>query len=124
MVTPSSVLTSAPAASEPLQASHSTAPASNSTPNSPGKVMTLADVTNYAFELRRGTPQYVPMAARLQAAERLREALCSVPFYAKRAERARQAGDEMAYWLGLQASEATLRRPPAASSTSAEPGAA
>lgn len=46
-----------------------------------------------------------------QAAIRLREALCSVPFYARRAERARLAGDEMAYWRGLQASEATLMRP-------------
>lgn len=52
-----------------------------------------------------------------QAAERLREALCSVPFYAKRAEQARLAGDEMAYWIDLQGSEATLVRPPKASST-------
>jgi hypothetical protein len=47
----------------------------------------------------------------LEAAGRLCEPLCSVPFYAKKAEKARLAGDEMAYWLGLQASEATLRRP-------------
>ena len=48
---------------------------------------------------------------RLRRAERLRAALCSVPFYAKKAQRAKEEGDEMAYWLGLQASEATLRRP-------------
>lgn len=46
----------------------------------------------------------------MQAAHRLREGLGSVPFYAKRAEKARLEGDEMAYWLGLQASEMTLRR--------------
>ena len=56
----------------------------------------------------KATPHY---QWRLQAAERLREALCSVPFYAKKAQRAKEEGDEMAYWLGLQASEATLRRP-------------
>jgi hypothetical protein len=50
-----------------------------------------------------------------QAAERLRESLCSVPFYAKRAEAARLKGNEMAYWIDLQGSEATLKRP--ASST-------
>jgi hypothetical protein len=55
--------------------------------------------------------------ARWRAAERLREALSCVPFYAKRAEKARLAGDEMAYWLDLQGSEATLRRKPKASST-------
>ena len=48
---------------------------------------------------------------RLQAAEVLRERLSSVPFYAKGAERARQAGDEMAYWLRLQSSQATAHRP-------------
>lgn len=46
----------------------------------------------------------------MQAAYRLRAALGSVPFYAKRAEQARLEGDEMAYWLGLQASQMTLRR--------------
>lgn len=45
-----------------------------------------------------------------RAAERLREQLSCVPFYAKRAEKARQAGDEMAYWRDLQGSEATLVR--------------
>jgi hypothetical protein len=50
-------------------------------------------------------------ARRLQAAERLRAALSSVPFYAKAAEKARLQGDEMAYWLCLQGSEATLQRP-------------
>lgn len=47
-----------------------------------------------------------------QAAERLREALCGVPFYAKRAAQTKaETGDEMDYWLGLQSSEATLVRP-------------
>lgn len=50
-------------------------------------------------------------AWRKQAAERLREALCSVPWYAKKAEKARLAGNEMAYWLDLQGSEMTLLRP-------------
>lgn len=44
------------------------------------------------------------------AAQRLRAALGSMPFYAARAEKARLEGDEMAYWLELQASEMTLRR--------------
>jgi len=48
---------------------------------------------------------------RLGAAERLRAAWCSVPFHAKKAAAAKAAGDEMAYWLDLQGSEATLRRP-------------
>jgi hypothetical protein len=48
-----------------------------------------------------------------QAAERLREALCCVPFYAKGAAQAQALhGDEMVYWLDLQASEATLVRLP------------
>lgn len=47
-----------------------------------------------------------------QAAIRLREALCSVPFYAKGASAAAKMGDEMDYWLVLQSSEATLVRPP------------
>ena len=51
-------------------------------------------------------------AWRLQAARRLRAALCGVPFYAKRAAQAKaETGDEMDYWLGLQSSEATLVRP-------------
>lgn len=50
-------------------------------------------------------------AKRLQAAERLRAALCSVPFHAKKAEQARMDGDEMTYWCLLKDSEATLIRP-------------
>lgn len=58
------------------------------------------------------TPESKASYARaLQAAERLRAALCSVPFYAKKAEAARLQGDETAYWLSLQGSEATLHRP-------------
>lgn len=56
-------------------------------------------------------------AQALQRTERLREALCGVPFYAKRAEKARLAGDEMAYWLDWQGSQTTLVRPPTKSST-------
>lgn len=70
-----------------------------------------------AFELRRGTPEYVPPQERLQAAKRLRERLSCVPFYAKRAEKARLAGDEMAYWLELQSSQATAHRQSNDSST-------
>lgn len=44
---------------------------------------------------------------RLEAARRLRAALSSTPFYADRAERARLAGNEMAYWLDLQGSQMT-----------------
>lgn len=52
-------------------------------------------------------------AQRLQAAKRLREALCGVPFYAKRAkEQIELTGDEMDYWLALQASEPNVIRPP------------
>lgn len=59
------------------------------------------------------TPEGVAMLQQhQQAALRLREALSSVPFYAKKTEKARLAGDEMAYWLDLQGSEATLRRRP------------
>jgi hypothetical protein len=47
----------------------------------------------------------------LQAAERLRETHSSVPFYAKKAEAARAAGDEMAYWLSLQGSIAGVLMP-------------
>jgi len=58
-------------------------------------------------------PERIPVSeeARMQAARRLREALCSVPFYAKAAERASQRGDEMDYWLQLKASEPMLHRP-------------
>lgn len=48
---------------------------------------------------------------RLQAAQRLRETHSGIPFYAKRAQETRLAGDEMAYWLSLQSTEATLKRP-------------
>ena len=61
---------------------------------------------------------------RWQAALRLREGLCSVPFYANRAAKAFQEGGEAAemdYWLGLQGSEATLKRPPRSSSTATTP---
>lgn len=53
-----------------------------------------------------------------QGAQRLREELCCVPFYAKRAaaEKAR-SGNEMAYWRGLHGSGATAYLPPKASST-------
>ena len=52
-----------------------------------------------------------------RAAVRLKEALSSVPFYAKRAAKAAAAGDEMDYWRDLQMSEATLERPSKGSST-------
>ncbi len=59
--------------------------------------------------LARGwTP--VLAAERLQAARLLRERLCCVPFYAKRAAQAAARGDEMAYWLDLQSSQATAHR--------------
>lgn len=66
----------------------------------------------YEKESERSDPR-VQEAHRwaMQAAIRLREALSGVPFYAKRAEQARLEGNEMDYWLGLQGSEATLRRP-------------
>ena len=51
--------------------------------------------------------------ARLQAAQHLREDLCSVPWYAKQAAKVQeQTGDEMVYWILLQGSEATLNRRP------------
>lgn len=53
----------------------------------------------------------IPMHERLQAAERLRERLGSVPFYAKKAAAAEQEGDEIAYWLSLQGSQMTAHRP-------------
>lgn len=52
-------------------------------------------------------------AQRLQAARRLREALCGVPFYANHAKRQVElTGDEMDYWLALQGSEPNVIRPP------------
>ena len=59
---------------------------------------------------------------RVQAAHRLREALYSVPFYAKRADKAQAEGGEeaeLAYWLGLQASQMTLQRLPRSCFTAA-----
>lgn len=50
-------------------------------------------------------------AWRQGAAERLRAHLSSVPFFAKKAEKARLAGNEMAYWLDLQGSQMTTRLP-------------
>jgi hypothetical protein len=48
---------------------------------------------------------------RLQAAEQLRARLSCMPFYARRAEQARQEhGDEMVYWLDLQSSQMTAHR--------------
>lgn len=52
----------------------------------------------------------VPAAERLLAAERLREQLSGVPFYAKKAATAKASGDEMAYWLTLQGSQMTAHR--------------
>lgn len=47
-------------------------------------------------------PSRVASAAERElAAEQARARLCGVPFYAKRAEQARLAGDEMAYWRDL-----------------------
>lgn len=63
-----------------------------------------------ALESPRWQRPRVSETEHLQAAQRLREGLSCVPFYAKRAEKARLEGDEMAYWLGLQASQMTLRR--------------
>ena len=58
--------------------------------------------------------------ARLQAAQHLREDLCSVPWYAKQAAKVKeQTGDEMVYWICLKGSEATLNRRPSRSSTPA-----
>lgn len=68
----------------------------------------LKSITEPLSAAEKAMPHF---QARLLAAERLRAAWCSVPFHAKKAERARLAGDEMAYWLDLQGSEATLRRP-------------
>ena len=69
-----------------------------------------AMVRELAFEMRRGTPLYVPMEERLQAAKALQERLSSVPFYANRAAKAKERGDEMEYWLDLQSSQATAHR--------------
>ena len=60
--------------------------------------------------LRLGPWPKVPIEERLQAARRLQEQLSCVPLYAKRAARAREQGDEMAYWLELQSSRMTAHR--------------
>lgn len=72
-----------------------------------GEARALARFPALAANLSRPV---VPFEERLQAAERLRERLGSVPFYAKRAARAAAEGDEMAYWLSLQATQATAHR--------------
>lgn len=53
---------------------------------------------------------------RLRAAERLRERLSGVPFYAKGAAAAKAAGNEMGYWLNLQGSQGAIGMPSRASS--------
>ena len=85
-------------ASTPLQARSSQA-------------LTRPDIEHLAFEMRRGTPEYVSPQERLLAARQLQERLSSAPFYAKRAAKAREAGNEMTYWLSLQSSQATAHRP-------------
>lgn len=52
----------------------------------------------------------IPMEERLQAAERLRERLSGVPFYAKGAAKARERGEEHLFWLNLQGSQMTAHR--------------
>ena len=106
----SPALTLPPETSSIPPGSLSTGPAlvPSSTPSE--RVLTRAELTNKVFEQYRGTPEYVPMHERLQAAKALRERLCSVPFYAHRAARAAARGDEMVYWLELQASQATAHR--------------
>lgn len=48
------------------------------------------------------TPESLALSAKLrQGAVRLREELCGVPFYAKKAQQAKEAGDEMDYWVSL-----------------------
>ena len=52
-----------------------------------------------------------------QGPVRLREALCSVPFYAKRAAQEKaKSGDEMVYWRDLFLSAPHMTRPPSGSS--------
>ena len=61
------------------------------------------------------------LALRLQAAERLRERLSCVPFYAKRAQRHKEeTGSETEYWLGLLG---RVDEPPKACSTAEMPSA-
>ena len=57
---------------------------------------------------------------RVRAAQHLREDLCSVPWYAKKAAQVKaETGDEMIYWICLQGSEVNLNRRPGESSTPA-----
>lgn len=63
---------------------------------------------------------WVPVTAEQleQGPIRLREALCSVPFYAKRAAQEKaKSGDEMVYWRDLFLSAPHMTRPPSGSST-------
>lgn len=48
---------------------------------------------------------------------RLRETLCSIPWYAKAAAEAEARGDELGYWKGLWSSQVNLVHPPVSSST-------
>lgn len=64
-----------------------------------------------ALAIKAGWVDTPLLPERMQAAERLRERLCTVPFYANRAAKvAAQTGDEMDYWLELQASQPTAHR--------------
>lgn len=63
-----------------------------------------------ADALAAGWVETPPLQERMQAAERLRERLSGVPFYAKGAAAAKARGDEMAYWLVLQGSQMTAHR--------------
>jgi hypothetical protein len=83
---------------------------SASTPQ-PESSKTLPESRFPGLTLERWRRPRISEAEALQAAEHLREDLSCVPFYAKRAaEEKARSGDEMAYWLDLQGSEATLRR--------------
>lgn len=67
-----------------------------------------------AERLARLSP-WVPVTAEQweQGPIRLREALCSVPFYAKRAAQEKaKSGDEMVYWRDLFRSAPHMTRPP------------
>lgn len=60
-----------------------------------------------------------------QGGERLREALCSVPFYAEGERKAMERGGlpEVArYWKGLFANERNLHRPPKTNGSSTAAG--
>jgi hypothetical protein len=74
-------------------------------------VLSRAEINDLAFGMRKGTPEYVPMHERLQAAQALRERPHGVPFDAKTAAAAATRGDEMAYGCN---GKPRRRRPPAA----------